>query len=287
VDGTGAGGHIESVSFARRLACGEFAVALGITPPQRPLPGVLLRRARLLGEYCHAINVIQRPGRQASLDASFALIDAGIHPAWHLVTRGAKREEIRADIERAHAGGVRQLLCIRGDHAGADSSDTPTLKETIAMAAGIMPGAAIGATLNQYAPDSVAVMRNLLPKLRAGASYVQTQPVFEMETLLPLCESVLAARPETKIVAMAMPLMGMNEAERIEARTGVRLSDAFRTRLQQGGEEAAWVAFAETLSALYESDLIAGVAVMTFETDPSAEVGERIVAALKQAGVQA
>ena len=281
------GGQIESVSFAERLASGRFAVALEITPPQRPLPRVLLRRARLLGEHGHAVNVIQRPARQTSLEASLALVEAGIEPAWHLVTRGAKREEIRADLARAHAGGVRQVLCIRGDHERPDSSETPTLKEAIAMVAENMPGAAIGATLNQYAPDSAAVMRNLLPKLRAGASYVQTQPVFELEALRPLCESVLEARPETKIVAMAMPIMGMEAAERIERRIGVQLSDAFRTRLQQGGEEAAWAAFEETVCALGANDLIAGVAVMTFETDPSPAVGERIVAALKLAGVDA
>jgi 5,10-methylenetetrahydrofolate reductase len=274
------------MSFAERLASGRFAVALEITPPQRPLPGVLLRRAGLLGEYCHAINVIQRPGRQSSLEASLALAEAGIHPAWHLVTRGARRDEIRADIERAHAGGIRQVLCIRGDHAGSDSDQTPTLKETIAMAADSMPGAMIGATLNQYAPDAGAVIRNLVPKLRAGASYVQTQPVFHVEALGPLCEPVLAAQPDTKVVAMVMPLLGIGEAERIEARIGVRLSDGFRTRLEQGGETAAWAAFEETVCALAASDLIAGVAVMTFDMDATPATGERIVAALKRAGVE-
>jgi methylenetetrahydrofolate reductase (NADPH) len=274
------------MSFAERLASGRFAVALEITPPQRPLPGVLLRRAGLLGDYCHAINVIQRPGRQSSLEASLALAEAGVEPVWHLVTRGAKRDEIRADVERAHAGGIRQVLCIRGDHAGADSEQTPTLKETIAMAAAAMPGAVIGATLNQYAPDASAVIRNLLPKLRAGASYVQTQPVFDVEALRPLCESVLSAQPATKVVAMVMPLLGMGEAERLEARIGVRLSDSFLTRLEQGGETAAWAAFEETVCALAASDLIAGVAVMTFDMDATPATGERIVAALKRAGVE-
>ncbi|MBE0612003.1 MAG: hypothetical protein IH609_21665, partial [Dehalococcoidia bacterium] len=59
-----------SVPFAEKLDAGQFAVALEITPPQRDLPKVLLRRARLLGTAAQAINVIQRPGRQSSLDAS-------------------------------------------------------------------------------------------------------------------------------------------------------------------------------------------------------------------------
>ena len=46
------------MSFGAALQAGTFPVALEITPPQRPLPGVLLRRARLLGESIGAINVI-------------------------------------------------------------------------------------------------------------------------------------------------------------------------------------------------------------------------------------
>ena len=47
------------------------------------------------------------------------------------------------------------------------------------MAREALPNALIGATLNQYGRDEAAVLRNLLPKLRAGASYVQTQPAFD------------------------------------------------------------------------------------------------------------
>ncbi len=271
--------------FVERLAAGKFAVALEITPPQQQLPKVLLRRARLIGEWAHAVNVIQRPGRQASLDASLALHEGGLHPAWHLVTRGSTRTDIARDIERARAGGIRQILCIRGDHKGVDSADTPTLRETIAMVAEAMPGAMIGATLNQYAPDPAAVLRNVLPKLRAGATYVQTQPVFDLEALRPLAEAVQDGAPGTKIIAMAMPLLSLDEADRIEARLGIRLPEAFRTRLA-GGEEAAWNVFEETLAMLAESSLVAGVAIMTLKLDPPADMGERIVSAITRSGIE-
>lgn len=45
------------VPFARKLDAGEFAVALEITPPQRHMPRVLLRRAGLLGGAAQAINL--------------------------------------------------------------------------------------------------------------------------------------------------------------------------------------------------------------------------------------
>ncbi|MBK7726721.1 MAG: methylenetetrahydrofolate reductase [Dehalococcoidia bacterium] len=154
--------------FLRTLDDGRFAVALEILPPQKALPRVLLRRARLLGGAPQAINVIQRPGRQSSLDASIALHQAGIEPAWHLVTRGRSRAEIESDLEAAATAGIDQVLCILGDHAGTAGPDGPTIREAIAMTRARIPGAFIGATLNQYGRDPEAVIRNLVPKLAGG-----------------------------------------------------------------------------------------------------------------------
>jgi len=271
--------------FHQRLEAGHFAVALEITPPQRDLPGVLLRRARLLGPLAHGVNVIQRPGRQSSLDASLALRETGIEPVWHLVTRGRTREDIRADLARAEAGGIRQVLTILGDHAGTDSPDTPTLRETVGLCVECLPGAVIGATLNQYAPDQAAVLRNLLPKLKAGASYVQTQPVFDLTDLEPLARAVDAASPATRLVAMAMPLLSLEAGEKIEARLNIRLPQALRRTLESGDTSAAWAAFDNTIVALARSDLVDGVAVMTFEMDAPAGMGARIADSLRAAGV--
>ncbi|MGH2632806.1 MAG: methylenetetrahydrofolate reductase [Tepidiformaceae bacterium] len=265
------------MEFTRRLRAAEFAVALEITPPQRALPGVLSRRAGLLGAHAHAINVISRPDRQASLEASCALFEAGIEPVWHLVTRGRSRGDIAADIAHAHARGIRQVLCIRGDHGegGADGVDSPSLRETVAMVSEGMRGALIGATFNQYAPDPSAALRNLLPKLRAGASYAQTQPVFDLAHLLRSVEAVHERAPETRIVAMAMPLLSLEAAGRIEKRVGVSLPPDVLKRIA-AGEDEAWELFDENVAGLAASPAIAGVAIMTFEMSPPPEMGERI-----------
>lgn len=274
------------MSFAECLRSGKFAVALEITPPQRPLPAVLLRRARLLGDAAQAINVIQRPGRQSSLAASIELDRAGIEPVWHLVTRGRTRAAIAADMAMARASGVHNVLCLRGDHDAPDLPDTPSIRDAVAMAREIIPGALIGATLNQYAPDGDTVLRNLLPKLRAGATYAQTQPVFDPEALRPLAERARAASPGTRIIAMAMPLLSSQAVDRIEERLALRLPPGARARIA-AGEASAWRFFRETLERLVGSRLVDGVAIMTFEMDAPAETGEAIVAALRAAGATA
>jgi methylenetetrahydrofolate reductase (NADPH) len=260
------------MSFKRMLGSGEFPFALEITPPQRSLPAVLLRRARLIGGHAAAVNVIQRPGRQSSLDASCELRRAGLSPAWHLVTRGRQTGEIAADLATAKAEGIEQLLVIAGDHASAVSG--PTIREVVEVAARAVPGALIGATLNQYVPDHAAVLRNLFPKLAAGARYVQTQPVFSIEALRPLAEAVKERSPGTMLVPMAMPLETQDAADRIAARLGIRPPAV------AGSSEGAWAAFAEMLLALKTSPLFDGVAIMTFEMDPPPGVAAKLIAVL-------
>lgn len=270
--------------FQRRLDDGKFALALEILPPQKPLPKVLLRRARLLGDAAQAINVIQRPGRQSSLEASLALQAEGIEPAWHLVTRGRSREDIEGDLRSAAAGGIGQVLCILGDHAGGEVANPVNIRDAVAMARSGLPGAIVGATLNQYGRDSEAVLRNLVPKLHAGASYVQTQPVFAMAEVERYAIAIDRAAPNTRVIAMAMPILSMEAGERIEERLAVRLPEQLREVLASGDESLAWKAFEETMEALVAAPYVAGVAIMTFEGDAPEGTGERISAALRSAG---
>ena len=270
--------------FHERLQSRRFAVALEITPPQRPLAKVLLRRAGLLDELVQTINVIQRPGRQSSLDASLELLQAGLEPAWHLVTRGRSREEIAAELQLARAGGIRQVLCILGDHPADDSPGSITIREVISMAREALPNALIGATLNQYGRDEAAVLRNLLPKLRAGASYVQTQPAFDAAAIERYAEAIHREFPETRVIAMAMPLLSLDAASKIEERLGIHLPAALKEVLATSDEDAAWDAFTATLRQLVASPAVDGVAIMTFEMDASPETGARICEALRRSG---
>ena len=270
------------MSLAESFAAGTFSVALEITPPKSSLPRVLERRARLLGDAASAINVIQRPGRQSSLEAAIELHTAGIQPVWHLVTRGKSRSELEADLGVARAAGIHNILCIRGDHDTAAIGEI-TIRDAC-EAASAHPAALVGATLNQYVPDRAAVLKNLLPKLRAGARYVQTQPVFDIDSLRPVAEAVLDASPQTRVVAMAMPMTSLEAAERIESRLGVSLPASLRATLASGDEDAPWRAFSESLTALVASPLVAGVALMTFEVDATPETAARILAALRTSG---
>lgn len=281
LDPEGAARHAGPMSFAEAMAGGAFPVSLEITPPRAPKPAVLLRRARLLDACTLTVNVIQRPDRQSSLEAALALRREGLEPIWHLATGGRPPGAIAADLERARAGGVGHVLCLRGDHA-AETPGTP-VTEAIALVRDRAPGIAIGAALDQYRADARAE-RLLAAKLRAGAASVWTQPVFAMPPLLRAAEFVKAQRPDARVVALAMPLLQPGALDAVSERLQVPAPESLRRRIE-AGEDEAWRAFEETLAALAQAELVDAVAIMTYRADPPPGTGERIVAALRRAGV--
>jgi len=267
------------MQFLEKLRAGMRAVTLEITPPRKPLDEVLLRRARGLGSAADAVNVIQRSGRQPSLDASLTLRAAGIDPVWHLVTRGRSRAEIEAEIESAAGGGISAALCVRGEHDAPDHPDTPKLREAVGWIREALPGAGIGATANQYGPLA-PVLRNLGGKLAAGASFVQTNPVLDIRALAALAEAIHREFPGTFVVPMVMPLVSREHADRIAERLGIPLPEASTARLARDGANGGWAIFEETVRTLRTEGLADGLAIMTPQMDPPPEDGARIRHAL-------
>lgn len=269
--------------FARLLKVGPVALALEITPPQRFLPGVLVRRASLLGAGVHAINVIQRPERVSSLEASLFLRDRGFEPTWHLVVRGRSTEDVVAELDRASAGGIQQVLCILGDTDGESRPGSLSVRSVVQMAREWLPTALVGATFNQYGAGQPRAYANLFAKLDAGATYVQTQPVFDSQSFFAAADRIQSERPGVAIVPMVMPLLEPDALERIQARLGVAVPDGFRSAVE-AGTGAAWEAFDRLLDELVGAPSVQGLAVMTYEMDPPESTGRRLLEALRRAG---
>lgn len=261
---------------------GSLRVALEITPPRRDRPAVLRRRAALLGSRPDAIHVIQRPDRLPSLDASLQLQREGRRAVWHCANRGRSQDAVRRDVERALEGGVRAVLCIRGESDDRDRSDTPKIREVVALLREADPELRIGVTWNQYAPRERA-LRNLGAKLEAGAHFVQTQPVMAPDDVESLAATFRREWPEVPLLPMLMPLASRAEAERMGARLGIPVPDATLAALARGGAQSGWALFETTLRALRATEGVEGVALMTQRADPDRETVERIATALDAA----
>ena len=144
-----------------------------------------------------------------------------------------------------------------------------------------MPRALIGATMNQYGPRD-RVLRNLLLKLQAGADFVQTQPVFDLELFASFAKEAVEAAPATRIMSLLMPLRSSAEARCLQKRLNMALPDRTLERLDLWGEGAGWEIFEETLEALSRSGLAHALAVMTMLAEPPEPIAARVAGALRE-----
>ncbi len=249
-------------------------LTLEITPPARRRPAVLLRRAAALRPLTRRVNVIQRPERWTSLQASIALLPHGYEPVWHLANRGRRIAQIEAEIALAREAGIRRVLCIRGEHKGEDDVDTPRIREVVRLLRRELPDAHVSVTLNHHLRGE-RVLSNLRAKLDAGAHGVQTQVTFDLESLRPFAEAIRESHRDVLLTPMLMPVLSARAAVRLSRRLSIPLPPALVDRLETFGPEVGWDHFREFGSAVAASPLYDGLAVMT-PIDPDASFSARL-----------
>lgn len=246
----------------------DFPITLEITPPASPRRVVLLRRAALLGGPGRRVNVIHRPQRWSSLEASIVLRELGFESVWHLANRGRGIAEIEEDIARASQAGLQHVLCIRGEHKAEDHLDTPKIREVVRQLRRGLPAAHVSVTLNHHGRPS-RVVANLAGKLDAGAHGVQTQVTFDLVSLGAYAELIKARWPEVAITPMLMPVLSARSAVRLSRRLAIPLPAGLLHRLEVFGADAGWEHFEAFAQAIADSPLYDGLAVMTpIDPDP-------------------
>jgi methylenetetrahydrofolate reductase (NADPH) len=186
------------------LAEGQFAVTAECGPPKGADPEAIIRKADLLKGIVHAVNVTDNQTaivRMSSLAACTLLKSAGLDPVLQVVVRDRNRIALQSDILGASALGVRNVLCLSGDHqrfgnqpqaVGVFDLDSIQFVQTVRSMrdAGVIlggealtkvPDVFIGAAANPFAdPFAFRVVR-LAKKIAAGAEFIQTQCVYNLE----------------------------------------------------------------------------------------------------------
>ena len=101
------------------LKDGHFAVAAELSPPRGVNLEAIQRDAQTLKEYADAVNVTDNQAasvRMASIPVSGLLVQHGVEPVSQMTCRDRNRLAIQADLLGAAALGVRNVLCLSGDH---------------------------------------------------------------------------------------------------------------------------------------------------------------------------
>ena len=226
------GSNLEKV-----LASGAFAVTSECGPPRGADPEAVKKKGAFLKGYVDGVNVTDNQTsvvRMSSFSASLILKGMGFDPVMQMVCRDRNRIAIQSDILGAAALGINNLLCLSGDHQSF--GDHPTAKnvfdiDSIQLIQTVKrmrdegrfisgeevkgrPDLFIGCAENPFAdPFEIRAMR-LAKKAAAGAQFVQTQCIFNVEKFEKWMEMVrdLGVHEKMYILAGITPFKSIGMA---------------------------------------------------------------------------
>ena len=115
----GAAAAVRQPRSRQLLASGAFVVTAEFAPPDSADPADVLARLEPFRGCVDALNVTDASGancHMSSLGVSVLLVQAGCEPVMQITCRDRNRIAIQGDILGAAALGVRNLLCLTGDH---------------------------------------------------------------------------------------------------------------------------------------------------------------------------
>jgi len=285
---------------------GHFAVTAECGPPKGADPGAVLRKAGLLKEKVDAVNVTDNQTaivRMSSIAACTVLLSAGLEPVLQMVVRDRNRIALQSDVLGASALGIRNILCLSGDHQsfgnqpsalGVFDLDSMQFIEAVRGmrdAGTIMggeqltsaPAVFIGAAANPFAdPLEFRVVR-LAKKISAGAEFIQTQCIYNMERFKKwislaedrgLLEKAYILGGVTPLKSAGMAKYMKNKVAGMDIPDGVikRMDAVPKERQRQEGIGIC----VETILALKEIKGVKGIHIMAIEwEDAVGEIVER------------
>jgi 5,10-methylenetetrahydrofolate reductase len=192
--------------LAGHIAAGRFVVTAELEPPRGTDIGRVLRHARLLAGSVEAVNITDSPRanmRMSPIAVAHMIGEGvGLETVFHLTCRDRNVIGLQSELLGAAALGVQNILALTGDppegeraaHCrGVYEVDSLGLvriaaalnqgRDVTGRALNAPTGFHIGVAANPLARDAEREVDRVLEKLARGAHFVQTQPVFDLETL--------------------------------------------------------------------------------------------------------
>ncbi|MEN6356273.1 MAG: methylenetetrahydrofolate reductase [Armatimonadota bacterium] len=271
------------------LSEGHFAVCGEMSPPLGADKSVILKKCGYFKGFVDAVNLTDNQAaivRMSSVMSSVFALEGGIEPIMQMTCRDRNRLAQQSDILGACAAGVKNILCLTGDYMsfgnhpdakGVFDLDSVQLIKTCAgMNDGrfiscdeikVPPKIFIGGAANPFAePLEMRIIR-LGKKIRAGARFIQTQPVFNFQKFERWMQAVRdeGYDRDVFILAGAMPVKSVKALEHMRNNVpGMSIADEYFSRMKSADDpkEEGVAICVETIKRLKEIPGIAGVHIM-------------------------
>ena len=277
------------------LEAGNFAVTAEAGPPRSSNAEVMRKKAKILKGFVDACNVTDNQTsvvRMCSMAASKILHEEGIEAVMQMVCRDRNRIAAQSDILGAAALGISNLLCLSGDHQtfgdhpqaknvfDVDSIQLVKIAKDMRDESRFSGGKEltdkldlfIGAAANPFADPFKIQVPRLSKKVKAGAQFIQTQCVFNMEKFVEWMNGVRdrGLHENTYIMAGITPIKSLPMVQYMAANVaGMDIPEAVIDRIKgvekkKQKQEGIKIAV-ETVQQLKEIEGIRGVHIMAIE----------------------
>ena len=295
------GSNLEKV-----LKAGHFAFTGECGPPKGVNVAHLVEKLSHLKGNVDAVNMTDNQTavvRMSSLAASHIMIDEGLEPNFQMVCRDRNRLAITSDILGACALGIKNMLCLSGDHQSfgnhpeAKNVHDIDSMQLIRLATkmrdegkfindeeiDVPPKLFVGAACNPFADPFEYRVYRLANKITAGADFIQTQCIFNMEKFREFMKMAvdMGLHEKCYILAGVTPMKSAGMANFMKKFVpGMDIPDSLIKRLKGVDKEAQseeGIKFAlEQIEEFKEMEGIAGVHMMAIEWEHMVpEIAER------------
>lgn len=247
----------------RRLASGEFVVTSEVAPPMSTATGQLTKNINMIRPYVAALNFTDNPSatpRMSSLACSTIAVQNGAEPVLQIAARDRTRMGLQSEIIGASALGIRNVLCLSGDHSRM--GPTPTGRSDVVDIDSVQmlwilrrmrdeahyldgrkikfpPKIFLGAAASPFASEPRFQALREEKKINAGAQFFQTNLVYEtggLETWL----NELAKRnvlDKVYILVGITPLKNLRMAQYMHNEVpGVFIPQSLLKRMEDAGD---------------------------------------------------
>ena len=307
LNGYKSGSNLEKV-----LRAGHFAVTAELGPPKNADGEVIRKKAAILKGFVDAANITDNQTaivRMSSIGAGAIAFQSGLEPVMQMTCRDRNRLGMQSDLLGGYALGMRNILCLTGDHQtfgnhpqSKNVHDIDSL-QLVQMVVGLRDKASfqcgeeikglnprffVGAAENPFGDPFDWRPYRLGKKAKAGADFIQTQMIFNVPRFREFMKRVvdLGVHKQTYILAGVGPLKTPGAAKYMRDQVpGMDVPDEIVARMEAAGrgiedkkEKAA--AFKEEglkicielIQQMREIEGVAGVHIMAIEWEEAVPI---------------